>query len=199
MSTPWRRQSALARVGRAGVRHRAVAALAVELGVVQLGVQREAIAFQTLDHVRFPQRSAAVEASRMQARHQLAEFALRARPGQRVQVHMVGGIDIGHRLPRAHRLGRLLGRGRTHPLGHPARVGRFLLCRDVQPVVERRRAHRAGSQLLVHAPHVVLGCALGLDEDLQPADVRRRGGGLHVEEGLVLRIQAFHADLLRGF
>ena len=134
---------------------------AVDEGVVGLGVHRDPAVAQALDDVRLPQRPLPGEPGAVQPRAQLEQLADPARLGQRAVPDVVLDVEL------------LVGPP-DQLAGRPGRA--------VGVLEEQRRDLVDVAHLLVHLADVVAARALGLLEQLQPADVHRHVAVLGEQE-----------------
>ena len=143
--------------------HRAVP---VDQSVVDLHVQREAPAFEALDHMQFPRRPRQVEVVAVQPRHQHAEFAFVAGAGQRRPPHVVVEVEV--------------------LIGHPA-VQRAELQPRIGELAIPRRHDFLAARLVDHLAQIVTGRVGGRGERQEPGDVHFRTRRLAVDEHQVLQ------------
>jgi hypothetical protein len=134
---------------------------------MDLHVDRETAAFEALDQVEFPRRTAEVQRLTVQARDQLTELALAARTRQRGVPHVVLEIDLVLH-PGGHRV------------AHPGRQ---------QTVVPRRREPARRAQLAHQRLQVIRPGVRCRRERQQAGDVHRRLARLHQQPGCVQRIE----------
>ena len=132
-----------------------------------LGVHRDAAVAQALDDGGLPQRPLPGEAGAVQARAELEQLADPAGLGQRAVADVVLDVELLVGLP--HQLAR-----RT---------------RGAVRVLEEERGDLLDvAHLLVHLADVVAAGALGLLEELQPADVHRHVAVLGEQEARRSRV-----------
>ena len=160
------------------------ARFAVDQGVMNLGVERKAARWharyvvQTFDYVCLPERLAAIERPRVQARNLDAELAPVARLRQRDVPHVELDVELGILDPPG-------------PIEHPRH-------RD-EPATEMRKALDACREEPqdVLEPHLAAGCGGGVI-DPEPGDVHEVVAAFELQERVIEPGQLSHARTLRG-
>ncbi len=162
LRAPGRRHVALVGVGaqRRSASSR-IAEIAVDEGVVGLGVHRDPAVAQSLDDVRLPQRPLPGQPGAVQPGAELEQLADPPRLGQRAVADVVLDVELLVRPP--HQL----------PGGPERAVGML---------EEQRRDLLDVAHLLVHLAHVAAARALRLLEQLEAADVHRHVAVLGEQE-----------------
>ena len=148
--------------------------LAVDAAMMDLVVVANLPVLQSLDHVDFPKRPAAIERARMQSRDEGIELLHRARLRQKHVAHVIIDVDV--------------------IVFDPYGVAELERHRRELTVHDPSEMNAVGDELLHLLVKVAL-VILGKLKQQQARDVHRRLGGLEMHERGVQRAEVFHLFL----